>query len=77
MGDTLGLIMLENGDDPGEGHRRVLQQGARRRPEGRQDSGQIRRFTGNDYAQPLAKGDLVAAIAWSGDIVQLLPTTRS
>ena len=36
------------------------------------DSGQIRRFTGNDYAQPLAKGDLAAAVAWSGDIYQLL-----
>jgi len=35
------------------------------------DSGQIRRFTGNDYAQPLAKGDLAAAVAWSGDIYQL------
>ena len=30
------------------------------------DSGQIRRFTGNDYAQPLAKGDLAAAIALVG-----------
>jgi spermidine/putrescine transport system substrate-binding protein len=38
------------------------------------DSGQIRRFTGNDYAQPLAKGDLAAAVAWSGDIYQLLPS---
>ena len=36
------------------------------------DSGQIRRFTGNDYAQPLTKGDLAAAVAWSGDVVQLL-----
>jgi spermidine/putrescine transport system substrate-binding protein len=35
------------------------------------DSGQIRQFTGNDYAQMLAKGDVWAAIAWSGDMVQL------
>ena len=42
--------------------------GSRRRV----DSGQIRRFTGNDYAQPLTKGDLAAAVAWSGDVVQLL-----
>ena len=40
--------------------------------QGAVDSGQIRRFTGNDYAQPLAKGDLAAAVAWSGDIYQLL-----
>ena len=36
------------------------------------DSGQIRKFTGNDYAQPLTKGDIAAAVAWSGDVVQLL-----
>ncbi len=34
-------------------------------------SGQIRAFTGNDYAQDLAKGNIVAAEAWSGDVVQL------
>jgi spermidine/putrescine transport system substrate-binding protein len=36
-----------------------------------QDAGQIRRFYGNDYAQPLAKGDLAASMAWSGDIFLL------
>ena len=36
------------------------------------DSGQIRRFTGNDYAGPLTSGDLAAAVAWSGDVIQLL-----
>ena len=35
------------------------------------DSGQIRQFTGNDYAPLLAKGDVWAALAWSGDMVQL------
>jgi len=35
------------------------------------DSGQIRRFTGNDYAQELASGDIAACLAWSGDLVQL------
>jgi spermidine/putrescine transport system substrate-binding protein len=34
------------------------------------DNGQIRRFTGNDYVQDMAKGDVVAAIGWSGDAVQ-------
>src|SRR5207237_420036 len=33
--------------------------------------GQIRRFTGNDYAGDLAKGNVVACMAWSGDVVQL------
>jgi spermidine/putrescine transport system substrate-binding protein len=35
------------------------------------DSGQIRQFTGNDYAPLLAKGDVWACAAWSGDMVQL------
>ena len=33
--------------------------------------GQIRRFTGNDYAQDLTSGNAVAVIGWSGDAVQL------
>jgi spermidine/putrescine transport system substrate-binding protein len=33
--------------------------------------GQIRRFTGNDYTTDLAKGNVWAAVAYSGDIFQL------
>ncbi len=39
--------------------------------QGAVDSGQIRRFTGNDYARDLTSGDAVAVIGWSGDAVQL------
>jgi spermidine/putrescine transport system substrate-binding protein len=35
------------------------------------DEGQIRQFTGNEYATDLAAGNIAAAIAWSGDIIQL------
>jgi spermidine/putrescine transport system substrate-binding protein len=35
------------------------------------DDGQIRDFTGNAYINPLVKGDIVAAIGWSGDAIQL------
>jgi spermidine/putrescine transport system substrate-binding protein len=35
------------------------------------EKGQIRRFTGNDYADDLAAGNLVIAQAYSGDVVQL------
>jgi spermidine/putrescine transport system substrate-binding protein len=35
------------------------------------DKGQIRRFTGNDYADDLAAGNVVVAQAYSGDVVQL------
>ena len=59
MRDTLGLVMLQHGHRPDQVH-------GRRRPEGVStyiqpyvDSGQIRRFTGNDYAADLAKGNVV------------------
>jgi spermidine/putrescine transport system substrate-binding protein len=38
---------------------------------GAAESGQIRRFTGNDYARDLTSGDVDAVIGWSGDAVQL------
>jgi spermidine/putrescine transport system substrate-binding protein len=34
-------------------------------------SGQIRRFTGNDYATDLSKGNAWLSVAYSGDLVQL------
>jgi spermidine/putrescine transport system substrate-binding protein len=70
MGDTLGLIMLENGDDPAK----VTDESFDRAiavVQKAQDAGQIRKFYGNDYAQPLATGDLAASMAWSGDIFLL------
>src|SRR4051794_1960365 len=36
-------------------------------------SGQIRRFTGNDYTTDLAKGNLWVSVAYSGDLFQLKP----
>ena len=70
MGDTLGLIMLENGDDPAK----VTDESFDRAiavVQKAQDAGQIRQFYGNNYAQPLATGDLAASMAWSGDIFLL------
>jgi spermidine/putrescine transport system substrate-binding protein len=72
MADSVGLVMLQNGDDP----KAVTDESFDRAVQTVQtavDSGQIRRFTGNDYSGPLTNGDLAAAVAWSGDIVQLLP----
>jgi spermidine/putrescine transport system substrate-binding protein len=70
MGDALSLVMLANGDDPskvtGASFDRAI-----KRIKRAVDSGQIRQFTGNDYADKLARGDLKAAMSWSGDIVQL------
>ena len=71
MADSVGLVMLQNGDDPTSVTDESFDK-AVRTVQGAVDSGQIRRFTGNDYSGPLANGDLAAAFAWSGDIVQLV-----
>jgi spermidine/putrescine transport system substrate-binding protein len=71
MGDTLGLVMLENGDDPAKVTDASFDRSIAKVQKA-VDSGQIRRFTGNDYAQPLANGDLAACFAWSGDVAQLI-----
>ena len=71
MADSVGLVMLSNGDDPEKVTDETFA-AALSTIQGAVDSGQIRKFTGNDYAQPLTNGDLAAAIAWSGDVVQLL-----
>jgi spermidine/putrescine transport system substrate-binding protein len=76
MAETVGLVMLANGDDSSE----VTDAGfdaALQRIERAVDSGQIRQFTGAEYTGPLANGNLAAALAWSGSVVQLVPTTRT
>lgn len=71
LADSVGLTMLGNGDDPtkvtGASFDKAVQT-----VKDAVGSGQIQKFTGNDYAQPLAKGDIAAAIAWSGDVIQLI-----
>jgi spermidine/putrescine transport system substrate-binding protein len=71
MADSVGLVILANGDDPATVSDDVFTS-AIDRVQAAVDSGQIRRFTGNDYAQPLTRGDVAASVAWSGDIIQLL-----
>jgi spermidine/putrescine transport system substrate-binding protein len=68
--DTLGLVMLENGDDPGKVTDASFDK-ALKMVEKAVKSGQVRQFTGNDYSGLMAKGDIVAAVVWSGDMVQL------
>jgi spermidine/putrescine transport system substrate-binding protein len=70
MADALVLIMLANGDDPTKVTNATFDKAIKRIKKA-VDSGQVRQFTGNDYSGPLAKGDLAAAMSWSGDIVQL------
>jgi spermidine/putrescine transport system substrate-binding protein len=70
FGDTIGLVMLANGDDPSKVTDASFDR-AVKKIKSAVDSGQIRQFTGNDYAPLLAKGDVWACAAWSGDMVQL------
>ena len=70
MADSMALVMQANGDDPTKVTDDAFQK-ALDRIQKAKDSGQIRQFTGNDYTGPLAKGDLAAAMSWSGDVVQL------
>ena len=71
MADSIGLVMLSNGDDPTSVTDDSFN-AAVDRVQAAVDSGQIVKFTGNDYAQPLTRGTFAAAVAWSGDMVQLL-----
>jgi spermidine/putrescine transport system substrate-binding protein len=70
MPDTMGLIMLQNGDDPTKVDPAAFDKAIASLKDA-VDSGQIRRFTGNDYGDDLSAGNVLAAIAWSGDVVQL------
>jgi spermidine/putrescine transport system substrate-binding protein len=67
MRDTVPLMMLADGVDPTEATTEDwLEQVDELRAAS--ESGQLRRFTGNDYIQDLTNENVVAAIAWSGDI---------
>jgi spermidine/putrescine transport system substrate-binding protein len=70
MGDALTIVMLSNGDDPTNVTDKAFND-AFNRIKKAADNKQIRAFTGNDYAPTLAKGDLAAAMSWSGDIAQI------
>ncbi|TFB93690.1 spermidine/putrescine ABC transporter substrate-binding protein [Cryobacterium sp. HLT2-28] len=71
MRDTMGLIMLDAGvdisgdwgDDEFNAAIDVLKKQV--------SDGQVRNIKGNSYKEDLINGDTLAAIVWSGDIVQL------
>ena len=68
--DGLGMFMLSVGQSPENPTTESVQKAVDLIKE-QKDKGQIRRFTGNDYADDLAAGNIVVAQAWSGDVVQL------
>ncbi|CAN5570660.1 spermidine/putrescine ABC transporter substrate-binding protein [soil metagenome] len=70
MQDGLGMIMLSQGSSLEEPTEQTVQKAVDLIKE-QKDKGQIRRFTGNDYADDLAAGNIAIAQAYSGDVVQL------
>jgi spermidine/putrescine transport system substrate-binding protein len=68
--DGLGMIMLSQGNSPENPSTESITQAVNLVRE-QKDKGQIRRFTGNDYADDLAAGNIAVAQAYSGDVVQL------
>ena len=68
--DGLGMFMLAVGQSPENPTSESVQKAVDLIKE-QKDKGQIRRFTGNDYADDLAAGNITVAQAWSGDVVQL------
>ncbi|GAA2564556.1 polyamine ABC transporter substrate-binding protein [Mycolicibacterium diernhoferi] len=68
--DGLGMIMLSQGNSPENPTTESIQKAVDLVRE-QKDRGQIRRFTGNDYADDLAAGNIAVAQAYSGDVVQL------
>jgi spermidine/putrescine transport system substrate-binding protein len=76
MVDTIGLVMLGMGADPStDGTDAALE--AIAKVEDAQKSGQIRRFTGNDYIRDLTKGDAAMCFVWSGDAISLKDTNEN
>ncbi|GAT09355.1 spermidine/putrescine ABC transporter substrate-binding protein [Mycolicibacterium novocastrense] len=68
--DGLGMVMQSQGGDPASPSTESVRKAVDLVRE-QNDRGQIRRFTGNDYADDLAAGNVVIAQAYSGDVVQL------
>ena len=66
MRDTVPLVMQMQGADPQNFTREDWDKAVDFLKQ-QTDSGQIRRFTGNEYTEDLTSGNIVAAIGWSGD----------
>ncbi len=74
MRDTVGLTMLELGTDPADFTMAEFDKAIEMLQDA-VDSGQIRRFTGNDYGADLVQGNVAACVGWTGDVVSLQEDT--
>jgi len=69
MRDTMGFMLKVTGADPSK-FTEDQWGAALDKLQEVVDSGQVRAFTGNEYIQDLAAGNIVACEAWSGDVIQ-------
>ena len=65
--DTVPLMLKANGIDPADATKEEWLEQIDKL-QAAVESGQLRRFTGNDYVTDLTNENVVAAIGWSGDI---------
>jgi spermidine/putrescine transport system substrate-binding protein len=70
MRDTVPLLMKADGIDPADATADDWL-AAIDKLKAAVDSGQIIGVTGNSYINDMARGDVIAAIGWSGDAIQL------
>jgi spermidine/putrescine transport system substrate-binding protein len=70
MRDTVGLVMLGMGKDPATATVDDML-AAIEKIDKASKSGQVRKFTGNEYTKDMANGDSWVIYGWSGDAVQL------
>ena len=68
--DSAGSVLLMMGKDPTKATVEDQLEAIERIGKAN-DSGQFRKFTGNDYTTDLTKGNIAIALAYSGDLVQL------
>jgi spermidine/putrescine transport system substrate-binding protein len=71
MRDAVGLTMLKLGLDPAKPTREACDAAVAELMKARQAK-IIRAFKGNEYAEDLKSGNVVLAMAWSGDMIQVL-----
>ncbi|MFL5777235.1 MAG: spermidine/putrescine ABC transporter substrate-binding protein [Chloroflexota bacterium] len=68
MRDAVGLTMLKLGKDPTQAANADADAAVAEMQKA-VDAGIVRAFMGNDYAEDMVSGNVVLAMAWSGDIV--------
>jgi spermidine/putrescine transport system substrate-binding protein len=72
MRDTIGLTMIKLGLDPSKATKADCDAAVAEIKKAK-DAGIVRAFKGNEYTEDLKSGNVVLAMAWSGDIVQAQP----